>query len=89
MDEKSIFFNGFPEGLEEYSGHLPLIKTESPIISATDKVVGVDVLYNSKWTSHVLDSARTLPKEFFLVLALCSDTVKSSGGTDNVKAISC
>ena len=66
MDKKVIFFMGFLECLEEYSGDLALIEPERSIIGPADQVVGQLCLNDSQRTSHAVVLAKSLPK--------CSDT---------------
>ncbi len=61
VDEKVIFFMCFLQCLENDSSDLSLAEPECSIIGSTDQVVGVDVLYDSQWTSHEVILAKTLP----------------------------
>ena len=47
MDEKTIFFMGFLQRLEENAYNLSLIEPECSVIGTTDQVVRVDVLNDS------------------------------------------
>ena len=52
MNKKVVFFNGFPQGLEEDPRDLSLVKPERPVVGPADQVVRVDVLNDSQRASH-------------------------------------
>ena len=52
VNKKVIFFNGFPQGLEEDPRDLSLVKPERPVVGPADQVVRVDVLNDSQRASH-------------------------------------
>jgi len=61
MDEKVIFFMGFLQCLKNDADDLSLVEPEGPVVGSTDQVVGVDILYDSQWTSHADSYAKSLP----------------------------
>ena len=61
VDEKVIFFMGFLQCLEDDASDLSLVEPERSVVSPAYQMVGVDVLYDPKWTSHEMINAKTLP----------------------------
>jgi hypothetical protein len=61
VNEKVIFFIGFPDRLEHDAGDLPLVEPEGSVVGPADQVVGELGLDDAERTSHTLGRARSLP----------------------------
>ena len=62
VDKQVVFFVCFIKGLEEDANDFTSVKFKRAVVCPADQVVGVYVLNDAQWTSHIFQYARLLPK---------------------------